>query len=79
MGYNGEDSLQKTIEDVDCILINVGHTEFLGLDLNNFVRPVEKPISIVDTSRILDQSKVKGAGFYYFGVGHGSPSNDHNS
>jgi nucleotide sugar dehydrogenase len=79
MGYNGEDSLQKTIEGVDCIVINVGHTEFLGLDLDNFVRLVKKPISIVDTSRILDPSKVKRAGFNYFGVGYGTPSNDINT
>jgi nucleotide sugar dehydrogenase len=76
MGYRGEDSLQKTVEDVDCIIINVGHTKFLGLDLDNFVRSVKKPVSIVDTSRILDPQKVKRAGFYYFGVGYGTASDD---
>lgn len=71
MGYNSAESLEKTIEGVDCILVSTGHKFFKNIDVGEIARLVKKPACIVDGWRIFDASEVESNGLVYLGVGLG--------
>ncbi len=72
LGYDGYGRLERVVENVDCIVIAVGHDEFKRLNLKNLKRLTRKPAAIIDGGNTLNPSEVEAAGFIYRGLGHGS-------
>jgi nucleotide sugar dehydrogenase len=71
MGYPAFGSLGKTIEEVDCILLAVGHDEFKDLKIEDVARVVKRPACIVDGWRIFNPEEVERNRVAYYGVGFG--------
>ena len=66
-----EESLIKTVEGADCIVIFTGHDQFKRLDLEKIKFLAKMPAAIVDFEGILDPFKVESEGFIYRGLGRG--------
>jgi len=71
LGYEGFGRLERAVENVDCILIAVGHDEFKRLNLKTLKRLTRKPAAIIDGGHMLNPSEVEEAGFIYRGLGCG--------
>jgi nucleotide sugar dehydrogenase len=70
-GFPAEETLTKTVEGADCLIILVGHDKFNRLNLKRIRFLVKKPAAIVDMGRIMDPGKAEKAGFTYRGLGRG--------
>jgi len=68
---NPEESLMKTVEGADCIVVFTGHDQFKRLNLGKIKLLVKMPAAIVDFEGIFDPYKVEGEGFVYRGLGRG--------
>ncbi len=71
MGYSAKETLTKTVEGADCIIIAVGHDRFRRLNLRRIKIFVKKPAAIVDMGRVVDPAKAEKEGFVYRGFGRG--------
>jgi len=71
LGYPAEETLTKTFEGTDCLLIAVGHEKFSRLNLEKIKFLVKKPAAIVDMGHAINPAKAEKEGFIYRGVGRG--------
>lgn len=71
MGYPAKETLTKTVEKSDCLVIAVGHNRFSRLNLRKIKFLVKKPAAIVDMGRVVDPDRAEKEGFVYRGVGRG--------
>ena len=72
LGYNGFSSLERAVENADCILITVGHDEFKTIAPSKIAHMMRRPAAIVDCGHVLDPSAVEKEGFVYRGIGRGA-------
>jgi len=71
LGYPAEETLTKTVEGTDCLIIAVGHEKFKKLNLEKIKFLVKKPAATVDMSHVINPAKAEKEGFVYRGVGRG--------
>jgi UDP-N-acetyl-D-mannosaminuronic acid dehydrogenase len=71
MGYQSSESLERTVQGANCLLIAVGHDQFRDLSLEHLSQLMRKPSSIVDAARVIDPEEAHEHGFIYYGVGYG--------
>ena len=71
MGYSSTESLERTVEGVDCVFLAVSHDEFKRLKPENIIRFLRRPSCIVDGCRIFNPEEVRGKGVAYYGIGLG--------
>lgn len=71
-GQSLDESLVKTVEGADCIVIFTGHDQFKKLNLGRIKLLAKMPTAIVDFEGVLDPSKVEDEGFVYRGFGRGA-------
>lgn len=70
-GYPAERTLKEAIEQVDCIVITVGHEQFKRLNLKKIKLLAKKPAAIVDMGYVIDPDETVREGFVYRGLGRG--------
>lgn len=71
MGFRGSESVEGAVEDVDCVLVAVGHNQFTTIKLNDIARLMRKPACLIDGWRIFDVKEAVEHNLSYFGVGLG--------
>jgi UDP-N-acetyl-D-mannosaminuronate dehydrogenase len=71
LGYPAEETLTKTVEGTDCLIIAVGHEKFRRLNLEKIRFLVKKPAAIVDMGHAINSEKAEKEGFVYRGLGRG--------
>jgi len=69
LDYEAGETLGKSVEGADCLLVVVGHDRFRRLNLRRIKFLVRKPAAIVDFSNIIDPDKARNEGFIYRGFG----------
>lgn len=71
MGYQSEETLTKTVEGIDCLIIAVGHNRFKRLNLRKIKFMARMPAAIVDAGHVINPAKAEREGFVYRGLGRG--------
>jgi len=71
LGYVSSDSLERTIQGVNCLLVAVGHDQFKDLPLERLVQLMRKPACMVDAARLIDPEEARKHNLIYCGVGYG--------
>ena len=71
MGCPAERTLMKSVKDMDCLLIAVGHEKFKQLNLKRLKMFMRKPAALVDLAHVLECEYVEREGFIYRGLGRG--------
>jgi len=71
LGFSAEKTLTKTLENVDCLILTVGHSNFKRLNLKKARFQVRMPAAIVDVGRVINPVKAEKEGFAYRGLGRG--------
>ena len=71
MGYDSEATLEAAVSNAECIILTVGHDEFLKIDPKNLAAHATKGCVIVDAAGILNPRAVEKTGMVYRGVGRG--------
>ena len=71
MGYTSSDSLERTVQGVNCLLIAVGHDQFKELPLDRLAQLMRRPACVVDAARVVDPEEARKHGLIYYGVGYG--------
>lgn len=70
-GIHGVGSLEKAVENANCVVIGVAHEEFRKLSLGLVANRCRKPAALVDFGHIFNPSDVEREGLIYRGVGRG--------
>jgi UDP-N-acetyl-D-mannosaminuronic acid dehydrogenase len=70
-GARKADSIAKTVEGADCLLIITPHKEFMNLNLGKLKALMNKAI-IIDGARVIDPRDAEDQSYSYYGVGFGS-------
>ena len=71
LGYPPVRTLIKAMENVDCLLIMVGHDMFKHINLGKFKFLARKPAAIVDMGHVINPAKTEKEGIIYRGFGRG--------
>ena len=71
MGYTSSDSLERTVQGVNCLLVAVGHDQFKELPLDRLAQLMRRPACVVDAARVVDPEEARKHGLIYYGVGYG--------
>ena len=68
-GIKLEDSLEKAVRGVDCIVIATDHSAFKSLDLKAIAKLANHPLAIVDGRHVLKPKEIEDSGITYIGIG----------
>lgn len=71
MGYPASESLERAVENADCILAAVSHDALTGIRLEELARLVRRPACLVDACHLFNAEDAAEAGFVYREVGSG--------
>jgi UDP-N-acetyl-D-mannosaminuronic acid dehydrogenase len=63
-------SIAQSVQDADCLLILVDHTEFKNLNLFEIKKIMKDNPILIDGKRIINPVEAEEHGFIYYGIGY---------